>query len=532
MLSPAFYFVSTLSVLLALCNACASAYLFQTLRSLSPSDIIGDPTTLMPALLAFLGSDIFSVLSYYAICSSVSLAGNNISSNMLSTYVNGGLNLILDTTPADIYSKCYTSVEHFVNGVIRPLLEILSSTALIFSLLIYFLISPSNLPNDFHKYDLIPYISMSIFFFSFAILLLTNRQKKLGRSIHQYQSQLPKEISNIWSSYRTFLLTGTIITKLSKYRDVDRKLRDSIKRVDFTSFAINPVAEISIVIIILVIVVSPAGSQAIKYLPILIPYAVLFQRLMPYFKSITRNLTKLFGFLHTKDGISVCKIKKRECFSLCDSLEIISHPSISFARNASSLQISLSNPQLVLLTGPSGSGKSTLLDGIAMLRYNPDVTFKSGSENIYYGNYQLRRAWRSMFVLLEQSPQLQTRSLLHYFSEIDSDYNVDKAAQKYSLLLQSLGFSLNESTSLLYKDIYESGNNLSGGELRRIALISISLAIRPHQVLLLDEPTSGLDSIAANFTCTFINKLSKSHCTIVSTHDLGLDWSSTSSIEL
>ena len=65
-----------------------------------------------------------------------------------------------------------------------------------------------------------------------------------------------------------------------------------------------------------------------------------------------------------------------------------------------------------------------------------------------------------------------------------------------------------------------SGENLSGGEKQRIALIRA--LFRDNSLMLLDEPTSALDLKNERIIINLLKKISKNKIIIISTHKLNL----------
>lgn len=128
----------------------------------------------------------------------------------------------------------------------------------------------------------------------------------------------------------------------------------------------------------------------------------------------------------------------------------------------SELSLSVHQGEKFTLLGRNGSGKSTLLKIIAGLKAPDDG--------------EINRATDLIFSYLPQIPEIENdkQNILEYCQ------NKGAEAWQCQLLLEELG--LDETTPI---------SNLSGGELRKAALVQI-LALG-SDILLLDEPTNHLD---------------------------------------
>lgn len=128
----------------------------------------------------------------------------------------------------------------------------------------------------------------------------------------------------------------------------------------------------------------------------------------------------------------------------------------------SELSLSVHQGEKFTLLGRNGSGKSTLLKIIAGIK-TPD-------------DGEINRATDLIFSYLPQMPEIENnkQNILEYCQ------NKGAEAWQCQLLLEELG--LDETTPI---------SNLSGGELRKAALVQI-LALG-SDILLLDEPTNHLD---------------------------------------
>jgi ATP-binding cassette subfamily C protein CydD len=137
--------------------------------------------------------------------------------------------------------------------------------------------------------------------------------------------------------------------------------------------------------------------------------------------------------------------------------------------------------EVVALTGPSGAGKSTAL-AVLLGFVEPErgVVVAAGSAADEFDPV----AWRRQFAWVPQRPGLRLGTVADNVRLGRPDASDDEV--RVALLAAG-------ATDLpLDKPVGEQGQQLSGGQQRRVALARALLTDAP--VLLLDEPTAGLDA--------------------------------------
>lgn len=139
------------------------------------------------------------------------------------------------------------------------------------------------------------------------------------------------------------------------------------------------------------------------------------------------------------------------------------------------------------ITGPSGAGKTTLLETLGRLR-DP-----AGGELSYGGQAAgtLRSAAvRQRIGLAPQMPDVMAGSLADALRLAQPDAGAERL--RAVCTLAALDSVLDRSPAGLGQTLDEGGTNLSGGELRRLAIARAVL--RDPDLILLDEPFAGLDA--------------------------------------
>lgn len=168
----------------------------------------------------------------------------------------------------------------------------------------------------------------------------------------------------------------------------------------------------------------------------------------------------------------------------------------------------------VALVGPSGCGKSTMLK----LLFN---YFDSYTGNIQIGSDELRDLTRDSYyqrvTMIPQKPYVFTDTiynnicLYQQYSEEEINKAIDRAGLRECVSSQPEG---------LQTLLTEGGNNLSGGQIQRIALARALL--QRSELILVDEATASLD---VEITRAIMNRILDLDCTVVVvTHDVFGDY--------
>ena len=157
-----------------------------------------------------------------------------------------------------------------------------------------------------------------------------------------------------------------------------------------------------------------------------------------------------------------------------------------------------------LIDGKSGVGKSTLIKILLGL-----IKSSSGEVTIYSREDDL-----NLYSYSGQSNKLFNLSVIE---NLIYPKTVDHLASSERMKLESLLDEFGFRKSLLNKDIAKEGENLSGGERKRLSILRA--LIRPSKVVILDEPFANLDPNNIEIIAQKIQNLSKSRIVIIVSHE-------------
>ena len=169
--------------------------------------------------------------------------------------------------------------------------------------------------------------------------------------------------------------------------------------------------------------------------------------------------------------------------------------------------------RILAVMGPSGSGKTTLFNMMAGLT-------APLSGKIYIGGSEItgmKENEKAVFRSQNMGYVLQGQSLLNNFTILDNicmpaylSSQVQEFKERALELLRQIG---------LEEFAGEYPANLSGGEIRRVAIVRAML--NQPKVILADEPTSNLDPENSHKVMQMLKDISRSGTTVVlSTHEL------------
>lgn len=197
----------------------------------------------------------------------------------------------------------------------------------------------------------------------------------------------------------------------------------------------------------------------------------------------------------------------------------VEHVTKQFTRNdrdfdaVHDVSLEVKKGEFAAITGHSGSGKTTLFNMMAGLTAPLSGKIYIGGSEITGMKENEKAVFRSQNI----GYVLQGQSLLNNFTILDNicmpaylSSQVKEFKERALELLRQIG---------LEEFAGEYPANLSGGEIRRVAIVRAML--NQPKVILADEPTSNLDPENSHKVMQMLKDISRSGTTVVlSTHEL------------
>ena len=197
----------------------------------------------------------------------------------------------------------------------------------------------------------------------------------------------------------------------------------------------------------------------------------------------------------------------------------VEHVTKQFTRNdrdfdaVHDVSLEVKKGEFAAITGHSGSGKTTLFNMMAGLT-------APLSGKIYIGGSEItgmKENEKAVFRSQNMGYVLQGQSLLNNFTILD---NICMPAYLSSQVKEFKERALEQLRQIGLEEFAgEYPANLSGGEIRRVAIVRAML--NQPKVILADEPTSNLDPENSHKVMQMLKDISRSGTTVVlSTHEL------------
>ena len=336
--------------------------------------------------------------------------------------------------------------------------------------------------DSFHLSDLLKIYNKE-FFFDDKFSYITQKKEHLSFKVN-FIAKIPKiilEISGI------LILTSTILVLLKSLNTIDEAI----------------------------VVLSIIGVCVIRLIPLfnsLTTSLILAKRVEAPCNQCIKILKK--GDITKKNvpkELNLLDLEKNFSFE-------IKNLKFSYDKNNifENLNFKISKDKIIGITGESGAGKTTFLKILLGLYKPTGGSIKLNNKNIF-NNIQ---SWQALLGYVPQTTVLINDQIRRNVAfgcgedEIDDD-KVFKALKQVDLLKL-----VNKRKLKIYSNLNPKMNNLSGGQLQRIA-IARALYFNP-KILIMDEPTNALDVKNEIKIFKMLKKIKNIKIKIIVTHSSNL----------
>lgn len=177
----------------------------------------------------------------------------------------------------------------------------------------------------------------------------------------------------------------------------------------------------------------------------------------------------------------------------------------------------INKSEIHFLVGDSGIGKSTF--ALSLLGARSDALIYAGNPEQLIGE-QYINSWHKNIGWVPQNPLLATGSVRDQFTRLSA--SLDDAGIVDFLKKSGLEISdLNRGLDTHIGTSGEIGNELSGGQLRKIALAR-AISTSPN-LLIADEPTADMDDASSAIVMNTLREIAKNGAMVLCiTHDLSI----------
>lgn len=395
-----------------------------------------------------------------------------------------------------------------INGVIVPILTLLSSFVLFISIFLAIIaIDP-----------MVAIVSSLVFGLTYGVILkISRRQLYLNsKSVARESTAVLKSIQEGLGGIRDVLIDGTQEVYCRLYQRSDRALRHALGQTTFISTSPRYLIETLGMIMIATLAYSMAQREGgmTSTIPILGAIALGAQRLLPVLQQSYAAIAIIRGAeASLRDVMELLEQPVPSSLILQPTKPVkfqndITLDSISFRYISDGppilkeINLSIKKGQSVGFIGETGSGKSTLLDIVMGLLHPNDGKIRIDGMVLSEDN---QRAWQQhiahvpQHIFLSDSTIKENIAFGTPYEQIDQD-RVEKAATQAQL--KDVVANLPEKYDT---KVGEQGVRLSGGQRQRIGIARA--LYRNADVIIFDEATSALDSGTERIVTEAINAL-------------------------
>jgi len=489
----------------------------QILGADQPSQIIF-PVTALFAIAVLMSGAMRLLLLWVSVKFSFTL-GSDISVGIFTQVMNQPYIAHTKQNSSDVISAISIKIVQVIEGVVLPVLNIISSL-IIFSAIIMILLIIHPVAS-----------SLAILFFSFFyVLIYLYVRKKLSANslnISHKSTSLIKILQEALGGIRDIIIDGNQNLYRNIFRRADLSFRKSLGNNLFIGNSPRYIMETFgvMLIILLAYMLSIQGEKSFTDgIPILGALALGAQRLLPVMQLFYNSygnikgthfvLKEVLGFLNINDGIT-----KNVVNNNCAFEKNIRLKDVSFGYDENSLpainkiNIVIKKGDCIGIIGKTGSGKSTLIDIIMGLLNPIEGTLEVDGNVVTTSNL---RDWQSRLAHVPQNIYLSDSTLEENIAFGIPLEEIDSNLVRRAAISANIDSVVNEWPLKYNTIIGERGIRLSGGQRQRIGIARA--LYKQAEVIFLDEATSSVDSTTESSIMKAIEKLGNDVTLIIIAH--------------
>jgi ATP-binding cassette subfamily B protein len=504
---------------------------------LSPEQLMNQPTVapllrffditeagqlLMPLTLIFIFGAMLSGAMRIALSwSSIRLAfaiGADLSYTIYRRTLYQPYSVHISRNSSQVISAIVTKVNTAINGVIIPVITLLSSAFLL--LAIATVLFAINI-----EATLFSMLGFGVIYLG-IIRKTKNLKRSNGKEIALKSTQVVKGLQEGLGGIRDILLDGSQETYCAIYRSADLSLRRAQGSNQFIAlsprFAIEAIG-MSLIAVVALVLHGHSGAME-SQIAVLGALALGAQRMLPVMQqsygawsTLVGNLPVLNDALEFLDQ-PVQSEEAEEHITLLLNREIrFSGVGFRYAEDRpmilKNVNISIEKGSLTGIIGKTGSGKTTFVDLLMGLLVPGEGHIEIDGIRV---NEHNRRAWQRQIAHVPQSVFLTDSSIAENIAFGIPKEKIDLGRVRYAAGQAQISADIDAWPLRYDTEVGECGICLSGGQRQRIGIARA--LYKKAKVIVFDEATSALDCDTESAVMAAIENLSDELTVIVIAH--------------
>ncbi|MFA7566568.1 MAG: ABC transporter ATP-binding protein [Alkalispirochaeta sp.] len=445
----------------------------------------------------------------------------SLSSRMFDIYLRQEYSFFLVNNSSDLIKNLFGELNSIVNGVLRPLVELLVEGILAVTLVVFLILVH---PQIAIFTALLLGGGYGLIFFLFRTVLNRASRAKVRRNKDRYRI-----VGDAFGAIKEIKLMGLERSYSERYDYATYRSETAKARIQGVArlprYVLETVAFGGILGLLLVLFAR--GGSAVSVLPLMSAYVVAGYKLLPALQRVFSALARMRGSqasielmtnelrrparaLPTDDGGNRVSLEdsillKEISFYYADTMQ----PALA------GITMEIKKNTTVGIAGPTGCGKTTLVDVILGLHEWQSGTLRTGNTVITPDNI---RAWRRNFGYVPQTIYLSDTSITRNIAFGVDEADIDHERVRLVSRLANLDQFIDTLQDGYETQLGERGVRLSGGQRQRIGIARA--LYRDPEVLIFDEATSALDTHTETAVMDAITRLMHQKTIIIIAHRL------------
>jgi ATP-binding cassette, subfamily B, bacterial PglK len=515
-LGAIFPFLAVLNSPETVFNSPYAQYFIHFLK-IESADQVVLPIALVFALSAFVSGLIRIFLLYFLTKVSFSI-GVDISEEIYRRVLHQPYLIHTTRNSSELINGIVNKTHMVVNGVILPLLTIVSSIVLLIGIVLTLLAVDASITLV---------ILFGFGFVYMCILLFTKDKIKNNSKVIALEStKAVKLLQEGLGGIRDVIINSSQEYYYALYKKSDLMFRTAQGSNVFLSGAPRYAIESFGIVLIAFFAYMASRSEGgmVEFIPILGVFALGFQRLLPVLQQLYASISNIKGsrsVLFDIVALLECDTRYNKTGKSIAFDKHITLNNVRFKYNNEShwifqgVNIKINKGDFIGVVGPTGGGKSTMIDIITGLLEPTSGVFKIDGIVIDSSNQE---EWQKHISHVPQNIFLSDSTIEQNIAFGISKDDIDFKKVKYAAKLAQISDYINLLPEKYNTIVGENGVRLSGGQRQRIGIARA--LYRNSDVIILDEATSALDVETEALIMKSIENIRNKFTVIMITHRL------------